>query len=350
MVLLATVSVFALPVPAQQSTDHSIWYPIRKVWQSALFQGSSRHSNYFEGWYFKQVSADGQHIYSIIPGIAHNADGSKSHAFIQLINGRTGVTSYHTFPADSFCYSRKSFALNIGRNHFTRDGISVDFGEGEERFRADLTYRDVQKLKPKLFSPGIMGWYRFAPFMETYHGLVSMDHEVSGEIETGSQVISFNGGRGYIEKDWGSSFPSSYIWTQSNNFEQPGVSFMASIARVPWLGKAFPGFLGFLLIDGKVYRFATYTGAKVENLEVEEKEVRFDIQSKKFRIEVRAHRSHTGLLKAPVSGAMDRRIAESLDATLHLKLTDRNGKLLFEGKGSHAGLEVVGEVVELDGK
>lgn len=350
MVLLAIVSMIPFAGKAQQSTDQSIWYPVRKVWNSAVFQGASRTSNYFEGWYFKQVSADGKHIYSLIPGIAHNADGSSSHAFIQLIDGRTGATSYHTFPAESFHFSRKTFSVSIGQNRFSREGLQVDFGEGEDRFRAEVTFQDVQRLKSRPFSPGIMGWYRFAPFMETYHGVVSLDHQLSGQIETNGQEISLDGGRGYIEKDWGSSFPSSYIWAQSNNFEQTGVSFMCSIARVPWLGKAFPGFLGFVLIEGKVYRFATYTGAKVENLLVEEKEVSFDIQAKKFRLEVRARRSHTGLLKAPVSGAMDRRIAESLDAVIGLKLYDRDDKLIFEGSGQHAGLEVVGRMEELQKK
>jgi hypothetical protein len=348
--LLACISVFPLFASAQKSSDFSIWYPVRKVWQSALFQGPAKQSNYFEGWYFKQVAADGQHIFSVIPGIAHNADGSDSHAFIQLIDGVSGATSYHTFPSDSFSFSRKSFEVSIGQNHFSREGIKVDFGEGEEHFRADLTFSNSTRLKSRLFSPGIMGWYRFAPFMETYHGLVSMDHQVEGQVETGGQIFNFSGGRGYIEKDWGSSFPSSYIWAQSNNFEQSGVSFMCSIARVPWLGKAFPGFLGFFLHEGKVYRFATYTGAKVENLVLKEEIVEFDIAAKKFRIEVRARRSHTGLLKAPVSGAMDRRIAESLDAVIHLKVTDRDGKLIFEGAGKYAGLEVVGKVAELQGK
>ena len=43
--------------------------------------------------------------------------------------------------------------------------------------------------------------------MECYHGIVSMDHTVNGLIEINNEKIDFSEGRGYIEKDWGRSFP-----------------------------------------------------------------------------------------------------------------------------------------------
>jgi hypothetical protein len=41
---------------------------------------------------------------------------------------------------------------------------------------------------------------------------------------------------------------------------------------------------------------------------------------------------------------MDRRIGESINARLHVTLTDLSGKVLFNGSGSAAGLEVVGDM------
>ena len=48
-----------------------------------------------------------------------------------------------------------------------------------------------------------MGWYRFVPFMECFHGVVSLNHELEGDFLIENQVFSFDGGKGYIEKDWG---------------------------------------------------------------------------------------------------------------------------------------------------
>ena len=91
------------------------------------------------------------------------------------------------------------------------------------------------------FSPGIMGPYSFIPFMECYHGILSMNHNISGVINHNGIDISFDGGKGYMEKDWGHSFPKAYIWMQSNHFSKPNISIKSSIAIIPWLKSSFIG-------------------------------------------------------------------------------------------------------------
>ncbi|MGV9103340.1 MAG: tocopherol cyclase family protein [Candidatus Thorarchaeota archaeon] len=45
-----------------------------------------------------------------------------------------------------------------------------------------------------------------------------------------------------MEKDWGTGFPEVWIWLESNHFEEKGVSFTCSIAKIPWLGSSFAGY------------------------------------------------------------------------------------------------------------
>ena len=40
-----------------------------------------------------------------------------------------------------------------------------------------VTYRSYPGT---IFSPGIMGWYSFVPFMECKHGIVSINHDLTG--------------------------------------------------------------------------------------------------------------------------------------------------------------------------
>jgi tocopherol cyclase len=319
-------------------------YALKKLRHSKYFQGNQKHIHYFEGWYFKMVSADESAVYAVIPGIALGDAETDGHAFIQLIDGQTGATRYWSYPLSDFRFSRKDFAVQVGPNYFSDKKISLQLPgelEGEVRFR------DPARYPARLHAPGIMGWYRFMPFMQTYHGVVSLNHGLEGSLQIEGQRVDFAEGKGYIEKDWGESFPSSWIWMQSNHFEQEGVSFMMSVADIPWLGKSFTGFLGFLLVDGQVFRFATYTGAKLEAVALGENEVSLRIRERKWSLEVRASRSQLGILAAPVQGVMERRIAESLDARIELLLKDRKGKVLFRGAGSSAGLEMVGEVQDL---
>ncbi len=51
--------------------------------------------------------------------------------------------------------------------------------------------------------------------------------------------------------------------------------------------------------------------------------------------------SQFGLLKGPTTVEMGKRVAETLSATVAVRLTRRgDGRVLYEGTGRHAGLEV----------
>ena len=188
-----------------------------------------------------------------------------------------------------------------------------------------------------------MGWFSYMPFMETYHGVVSMNHNIRGTLEINGASVNFDGGKGYMEKDWGKSFPSAWIWTQSNHFSNPNLSFMFSIAIIPFLGMQFNGFLSALWHEGKFYKFATYTRAKVRSIEIEVDSIQIQIEDKKYRLEFKIFKkgSDFGNLKAPSSGEMLGHIAESINSKIELKLYNKkDNQLIIDDIGVNAGLEI----------
>lgn len=317
-----------------------MFYGSKSLWNPEMFQGFNKQRDYFEGWYFKMVSADGEHRYAFIPGISL---GNDSHAFVQVIDGQTGNTQYHRYNIDDFYYSNKRFAVWVGPNFFSADSFFVDLGVNNDRIIGKGIIHSRVEYPVKSLSPGIMGWYRFVPFMECFHGVVSIDHKLSGNFFIHNKLISFEDGRGYIEKDWGKSMPSAWIWTQSNTFDDgSSASFMLSIANIPWIGSSFTGFLGFLWVDGNLYRFATYTGAKIAEIERDDDRIRVVIKDKDFTIEFIGLKGMRGELLAPVAGDMSRTIHESIDAEIQVTLWGKNGDQIFTGKAKNAGLEIVG--------
>ena len=70
------------------------------------------------------------------------------------------------------------------------------------------------------------------------HGVLGFDHAIQGVLAIDDQAVDFSGGRGYIEKDWGQSFPEAWVWFQTNHFERAGVYLTASVANIPWMGNA----------------------------------------------------------------------------------------------------------------
>jgi hypothetical protein len=313
-----------------------------RIYHPSVFQGKNKRSNYFEGWYFKLVDPEGRHIWSVIPGVSHSSD---SHSFIQLIHANSGQTHYVRFSLDEFSYEEEKFSIQIGPNQFSENHLFLDLKAENLRMQGEISFHNNQRFPVSLFSPGIMGWYALVPFMECYHGVVSMQHQLSGNLKINESTITYKGGKGYIEKDWGRSMPSDWIWMQSNHFDQDGeASFMLSVARIPWLRGYFPGFLSFLLVDKTLYRFATYNNSKVSSLRETEDRVEVVLSNKKHTLEVGALKQEGGLLKAPKLGSMERHIKESILSSLDLVLKNREGQLIYAGRGNFAGLEIVGNM------
>jgi tocopherol cyclase len=321
-----------------------------RVLHPEWYHGQGKKPPFFEGWYYKLVDASGQHRYAIIPGIFLSRDPNQHHAFIQVLNGVTGTASYHRYPAEEFVATKKAFDVRVGSSRFTTQSLVLDIQSERETIRGQVQLDDLTPWPITLISPGIMGWYSWMPFMECYHGVLSLDHALRGTLTVNGAEIDWTGGRGYVEKDWGMSFPSAWVWMQSNHFAQPGISITASVAIIPWLFRSFRGMIVGLWHDGQLYRFATYTGAQTEHLAITDDRVRWAIRDRRHRLEIQASRMQSAPLRGPSRVDMGMRVPETLEATIDVRLTAFQGKrrgLVFEGRGQFAGLEVGGAVEQL---
>jgi hypothetical protein len=183
--------------------------------------------------------------------------------------------------------------------------------------------------------------------MECYHGVLSFDHPLEGELVLDGQRMDFGGGHGYIEKDWGQAFPEAWIWFQSNHFKGARACITASVAIIPWMKSAFRGFIVGLWLDGSLHRFATYSGAQIESLEVLDADVRWVLRNRTHRLTLSPKRVEGGLLRGPSRVDMGRRVLETLNARVEVRLETLEGELVFEGTGEHSGLEVMGDLPRL---
>lgn len=313
-------------------------------------RGATSRGSFFEGWYVKVVSADLSVRLAVIPGVFLSDDGRIAEAFVQVLDGISGRTAYHAFPLAEFRADTHRFDVQVGANRFTEDGIRLDL----PGLRADVRFGPLVPWPVTAREPGAMGWYAWVPTMECYHGVVSLDHALAGWVDLGPGQVDVGGGRGYIEKDWGTAFPQGYVWMQSNHFDEPGVCLVASTALIPWRGTAFRGDLvGLRLPEGPaagLHRFTTYTRARTRMLEVDDEHVTWQLAGVRgARLELRASVGGrtTGLLHAPVRTEMHQRVAETLDGTVEVRLLDAGGATLFEGTGQCAGVEVHGTIDRL---
>jgi len=307
------------------------------------FQGNLKKKTYFEGWYNKTIDATAEHIYAFIPTIALNRKGLTSHCAIQYFDAVNATAKYFKFPIDEFKnLSNKKYEISIEKNYFSSKGCHLDIDQQGYIIKGDLEYIDPIPWPKSFLQPGAMGWLSYIPFLETYHAVVSMNHKIHGKISINGERVNFENGKGYIEKDWGKSFPTAWIWTQSNHFSNENLSFMFSIAKVPFLGMKFNGFLSAIWYEGKFFKFATYTGAKVKSLDVNSDNIQILVEDKKFSLyfEVTKKGIESISLKAPQEGIMSGRIAESINSKIRLKLFDKKKKIIIiDDLGVNAGFE-----------
>jgi len=308
------------------------------------FHGQGKTAPYFEGWYVKLVSKDLSQRWAVIPGLFLGTRGTHE-AFVQVLDGATRRSWYRPFPLSEFHGAEDRFDVRVGGCHFTSAGVELSGDlplKGKLRFTSPLVPWPVT-----LTSPGIMGWYAWVPFMECYHGVASFSHGLAGTLEVEGREVSFDGGDGYIETDWGQAFPSAYVWAQSNHFSTPGTCVMGSVAIIPWLVSSFRGTIAGLWHEQKLYRFATYTGARLERFELDDSHVRLAWADKRHRLELVTERRQGGLLHAPIRTEMHKRVEESMDGELRVKLSTRDGRVVMEDVGRAAGLEVYGDLERL---
>lgn len=308
------------------------------------YQGFKKKNAYFEGWYFKAVSADLKTSLALIPGVSLSK--KDKHAFIQVFvyqnNGgeQKLKTFYFRFDYSLFKADKNEFKISIGDNNFSKD--SVDFSLASEKFAISGYYKmkDPISIPKTLFSPSIMGPFAYLPRMECYHGIVSMNHTLSGSFSFENQTINLTNGKGYIEKDYGRSFPSEYVWVQANNFATTDTSLFLSVATIPYLGLKFDGYIVNFYQNKKHYRFATYNSSRIIKEIVDKRSVTYHFKKGKYQLEVSAEIDSFVTLASPKLGAMENTIKEGLSGQIYVKLTYQHN-VVFEGTSTNTGIEIM---------
>jgi len=208
--------------------------------------------------------------------------------------------------------------------------------------------------------------------VECTHGILSLDHTVQGslvidstvddkgrsEFESGKpQTLTFDGGRGYLEKDWGKHFPKSWVWIQTNLFPKVDLahdkmpSLFFSAAQVPYMGTSFPGFIcGFLDQHGELHKFCSYNLSRFNAFVVDEDAKTVNVELENWSHVLRISMSYDVPmveLYGPLNGKMALSVPEGLQGKVKVELRCRGGEQRFKGTGHCAGCEVQGDVKKL---
>ena len=304
-----------------------------------IFQGEkylNANKNYFEGWYFKNTN--NEKGISFIPGI--NIEEKNKKSFIQVI---TNDTSYFiNYSINDFKFNFNPFCIQIGNNTFSKEGIHIDIKDNTQNLKiyGDIKYSNSKNIHTSFFSPNIMGPFSYVPFMECNHAILGMKNNVDGSININNTKINFNNDIGYIEKDWGCSFPKSYIWCQGNNFQKSNASFMLSIADIPFKLFNFRGIICDLIIDNQEFKFTTYNNTRIIEYYIDDYLLNITLKKGPYDLNIKSKYKAGIKLVAPVKGKMEKDIFESITALSTVTLK-RDNNIIFIDTSTNCGLEIV---------
>ena len=304
-----------------------------------IFQGEKyldTNKNYFEGWYFKNTNKESG--ISFIPGI--NINENERKAFIQVITNKESY--YVNYSIEEFKFSDNPFCVKIGKNLFSKTNLHIDIDDRKQNLKinGDIKYTNSKNIKTNLFNPNIMGPFYYIPFMECNHAILCMKNKTYGKININGNKINFDDGIGYIEKDWGCSFPKNYIWCQANNFKNSKASFMLSIADIPFKAFNFRGVICDLIIEDNEYKFATYNNSKIIKYNINDKYLNITLKKGEYKINIKTKYDKGLNLKAPVKGKMDKYIFENINSKIDITLK-KDSQIIFEDTSYNCGLEIV---------
>lgn len=291
------------------------------------FHGFYKKHSFFEGWYLKHRR--GNDSIAFIPAFHLDKKGNPSCS-LQVIT-RDGSWSI-PYPVSSLEVNPSFFDVRLGKNHFSESGIVLDIQSEPLTVKGRIRYGNLIPLESD-----VMGPFCHISCMQCNHGVISLAHSLKGTLTVNGTLLPLTGGIGYIEKDWGSSFPQSYVWTQCNWIDevthQPAC-VMVSIADIPFFPKSFTGCLAVIYFGGREYRLATYHRVRI--LENTSQEIL--LQQGDYLLHINLLKEDPKPLSAPASGSMSRSVHESISCTVRYQFYVKKRKL-FDMIHPHASFE-----------
>lgn len=286
-----------------------------------------KKKNCFEGWYFREQGKE--LTIAFIPALHYDEEGRMTGSLQVVLPEKSWFFAYD-HPTNMNLPD--SLFVVLGKNVFTEACIHLDIDEPGLSIKGDIYFDRDYGTKFRVMGPLDLPIVSSlaSRVLPCGHHIWAMEQELSGELEIracygeiglcngkgdlrNGKVFSFDGGKGYLEADYGETFPKSYFWSHCNWFEEKPL-------RITCAGVELPGDRRgcFACIDQDGYRvkLATYRGAKVEAFSPEG----FRIRQGKYVLEGWKMEGKPVTLQSPLGDAMSETTDEYLSCTVRYRL------------------------------
>lgn len=310
--------------------------------KESFFNGTLDKKNYFERWHIYLIDALKEYTLNISVGVL--LQGKEKYAFIQVSSNQSELNHTIKYPIESVSYTSDS--IMIENNILCAEFIQLDIKEEGFHLRGKITFGNGKQINTTIWHPGLMGPFKWLPFLKSYHEVLSLTRSIMGELQFNGEMIHFNEGKGAVDKDWGKRFPNVWIWMQCNHFQNHDAALMVGVARMPIYFNYYTAFAVPFYFNDKVETYANYTGAYIAKLYRYKGYIHLIITEKSKVIDLKIFGKEDVPLVASPMGNSIRDVYEYADAKVEVKVT-QGGRVVFEDIGEHAYLKIGGNTSKL---
>jgi hypothetical protein len=300
-----------------------------RIFKPTTLRGNLERNTYFEGWFQKIYSKEHNSSFVIIYGYA-TSNTEDTFGFIQIL--------FPNKTTEIICFNRNEFScdpnrhiVRMGENLLTTEIIQIN--TKEVKIHLKLMNNHVSKT-----FKNSMGYNYFLPALPCYHAVLNTGHLVSGEIKQKNERFIIKNELGYLEKNWGTSFPETYYWLHAVDPNDPQVSILFSRAEIDWIGKKFIRHLGHLRFDEKQVDIRSLKNVTVSILSSCKDKHEIRISSKTLQIEISITHNHKVRFKGPFNGKLSRDIIHFTDSIIQIRLSENNKSRMLQLVGNFENL------------
>lgn len=318
---------------------------MKETFNPNLYHGKNKSKNFFEGWYYKVVDKKNNYKLAIIPGISYGSHENDHHSFIQILNSKESQFKYLSYNINDFKYNNSRFRVCIGSNIFSLEGLNLSINYNDINIHGSIVFKNLVKWPGSIINPGSMGFYNYLKFMECYSQVCVLNGSIVGSLNINGENVDFTGGKVYIEKNWGRSFPKSWLWIQSNSFRSRKASVTCSLGTIPFPIRDFTGFLIGVTLENEFYSFTTINRSKI-SIKNFGSDIALTATKKNLKLTLKTYTNSDDfvVLKAPNKGSMKSSVKETINGQVYMLLEDTKiNKKIFEDIGLSTGIEYGGD-------
>lgn len=295
----------------------------------AGLRGEFGKNRYFEGWFQKVFSKQHNASFIVIYGYATD-NAPEKFGFIQVYIPNDGPHILY-FRKDEISCDNANHSIRMGENLLTTESLRISTDD------ISLNLNMKNNLPIPTFKNS-MGYAYYVPTLPCYHSVMNESHYVTGEIQSASQHFQLEHDLGYMEKNWGTSFPKRYCWLQAVNPLDPQTSLLFSQAKIEWIGKTFTRHVGHLRLDGKKIDLRELRKCTIITKVLDESNHRIQISGRNIMMEIHISFQDKVIFKGPAEGNMSRDIIHHTDALIDVKLNVHGTLRTFQLVGNYENL------------